>query len=107
MRIRIGFCVNGRTFIVKWRGWAALASQMKGLCKLFIGRLDDNIMLCKIKLDVCERESGDELAQKSLALNELTLYFLCMASGSERLPVSVLLVALDAGSFACCAAREL
>lgn len=74
---------------------------------MFLRRLDDNIVLSEIEVDVWERESWDEFAQKGLALNELTLYFLSMASGSERLPVSVLLVALNAGCFAGCAAREL
>lgn len=58
-------------------------------------------------VEIVEGKARDVSAEKRLALKKLALDFLDMAPGSECLPVSVLLVALDARRRARCAAGVL
>ena len=78
---------------------------MECICERVFVNVCYDALAGEMHFDVTEIEIWNELAQKRLALEKLTLDFFSMASWSERLPVTVFLLALDAGSSAGGAAR--
>ena len=104
-RIRIGFRVHGGSLIMIRRVGRARTSEVECLCERVVGNVCYDPFAGEIHFDVTEIEIWNELAQKRLALEKLTLDFFCMTSWSERLSVAVFLLALDAGSCAGGAAR--
>lgn len=74
--------------------------KLEGLCDFVLRGVDVDALAGEYGVEVIDSEAGVMSAQKSLGLEDLPLELLDMATGGERLAVSVLLVALHAGGCA-------
>lgn len=82
-----------------WELWARLSEFRGGMT------VDLNPFPPTYLVEVCHSEIGNMTFQESIALSDLALDELGVTSKSEGLPMSVLLLARDAGSRARCTFR--